>query len=101
MDSCPNFSLGLSQLDIPVGFVPGTFDFEEPNFAENRSKHRNDSTTMKKLKEAATSKSKKSTSQTASKKKFDDSGRPRLPKILIKNYTLLIHWMFLLGIRGI
>ncbi|KAM3263366.1 hypothetical protein P3L10_000360 [Capsicum annuum] len=80
MDSCPNFSLGLSQLDIPVGFVPGTFDFEELDFTENHSKHRNDPTTMKKLKEATTSKSKKSTSKMARKKKFDDSGRPRLPK---------------------
>ncbi|KAM3380344.1 hypothetical protein P3S68_005917 [Capsicum galapagoense] len=80
MDSCPNFSLGLSQLDIPVGFVPGTFHFEESDFAENRSKHRNDPTTMKKLKEATISKSEKSTSKTASKKKFDDSGRPCLSK---------------------
>ncbi|XP_047258952.1 uncharacterized protein LOC107851977 [Capsicum annuum] len=57
MDSHPSFSLGLSQLysqkqDIPVGFIPGTFDYEESNFAENRSKHRNDPATIKKLKEA-------------------------------------------------
>ncbi len=93
MDYCPNFSLGLSQLDsqkqdIPIGFVPGTFNCEEPNFAENRSKHRNDPTTMKKLKEAATSKSKKSTSKTTSKKKFDDFGRPRLSKILIMSLCI-------------
>ncbi|KAM3301413.1 SKP1-like protein 1A [Capsicum chacoense] len=85
MDSCPSFSLGISQLDskkqdIPVGFVLRTFDFEEPNFVENRPKHRNDPTTMKKLKEAASSKLKKSSSKTASKKKFDNSDRPRLPK---------------------
>ncbi|PHU05731.1 hypothetical protein BC332_26553 [Capsicum chinense] len=49
------------------------------DWAENRSKHRNDPITMKKLTDKATSKSKKSTSK-ASKKKFDDSGRPRLPK---------------------
>ncbi|KAM3221861.1 hypothetical protein P3L10_021131 [Capsicum annuum] len=65
MDSRPSFTLGLSRLDsqkqdIPVGFVPGTFDYEEPNFAENRTKHRNDPATMKKLKEAASSRSKKS-----------------------------------------
>ncbi|KAM3236197.1 hypothetical protein P3L10_016234 [Capsicum annuum] len=88
MDSRPNFSLGLSQLDakeqdIPISFVPDTFDYEEPNFAENRSKHRNDSVTMKKLKEVASSRSKKSGSKAASKKKVDDSGRPRLPKVLI------------------
>ncbi|KAM3342327.1 SKP1-like protein 20 [Capsicum galapagoense] len=35
---------------------------------------------MKKLKEAASSRLKKSNSIAASKKKFDDSGRPRLPK---------------------
>ncbi|KAF3683027.1 hypothetical protein FXO37_02055 [Capsicum annuum] len=89
MDSCPNFSLGLSQLDIPVGFVPGTFDFEELDFTENHSKHRNDPTTMKKLKEATTSKSKKSTSKMARKKKFDDSGRPRLPKGKILKFTII------------
>ncbi|PHT31852.1 hypothetical protein CQW23_28189 [Capsicum baccatum] len=37
---------------------------------------------MKKLKEAASSRLKKSSSKAASKKKFDDSGRPRLPKIV-------------------
>lgn len=60
MDYPLNFSLGITQLDakekdIPVGFVPGTFDYEDPNFAENRSKHRNDPVTMKKLKKVATS----------------------------------------------
>ncbi|KAM3290149.1 hypothetical protein P3S67_018438 [Capsicum chacoense] len=43
--------------------------------------HRNDPTTMKKLKEAASSRLKKSSSKAASKKKFDDFGRPRLPKV--------------------
>ncbi|KAF3618671.1 hypothetical protein FXO37_34077 [Capsicum annuum] len=81
MDSCPNFSLGLSQLDIPVGFVPGTFHFEESDFAENRSKHRNDPTTMKKLKEATTSKSEKSTSKTANKKTALQHGNI-IPRIL-------------------
>ncbi|XP_047250063.1 uncharacterized protein LOC124885855 [Capsicum annuum] len=94
MDSCANFSLGLSQLDtkkqdIHVEFVSGTFDFKEPNFAENCSKHRNDPTTMKRLKEEANSKSKKSSSKTASKKKFDDFGRPRLPKGKILKFTIL------------
>ncbi|PHU10076.1 hypothetical protein BC332_21936 [Capsicum chinense] len=77
MDNPPSFSLGINQLDatvqdIPLGFVPATFDEQDPDWAENRSKHRNDPVTMKKLVDKAASKSKKSTSK-ASKKKFDDS----------------------------
>ncbi|KAF3672533.1 putative protein STRUBBELIG-RECEPTOR FAMILY 7-like [Capsicum annuum] len=69
-DSRPSFSLVLSQLDsqkqdIPVGFVPNTFDCEEFNFAKNRPKHRNEPTTMQKLKEAVSSRSKKSGSKAA------------------------------------
>ncbi|PHT41149.1 hypothetical protein CQW23_20003 [Capsicum baccatum] len=84
MDNPPSFSLGITQLDatvqdIPLGFVPATFDEQDPDWAENRSKHRNDPVTMKKLMDKAASKSKKSTSK-PSKKKFDDSGRPRLSK---------------------
>ncbi|PHU10220.1 hypothetical protein BC332_22080 [Capsicum chinense] len=84
MDNPSSFSLGMTQLDatvqdIPLGFVPTTFDEQDPDWAENRSKHRNDPVTMKKLKDKTASKSKKSTSK-ASKKKFDYSGRPRLPK---------------------
>ncbi|KAF3650916.1 SKP1-like protein 1B [Capsicum annuum] len=65
MDCRPSFSLGFSQLDatehdISFDFIPGTFDFEEFNFTENRSKHRNDPVTMKKLKGVANSISKKS-----------------------------------------
>ncbi|PHT51513.1 hypothetical protein CQW23_05975 [Capsicum baccatum] len=85
MDNPPSFSLGITQLDaivqdIPLEFVPATFDEQDPDWAENRSKHKNDSFTMKKLKDKTASKSKKSTSK-ASKKKFDDFSRPRLPKI--------------------
>ncbi|PHT55977.1 hypothetical protein CQW23_04463 [Capsicum baccatum] len=65
--------------DIPLEFVPATFDEQDPDWAENRSKHRNDLVTMKKLRNKAASKSKKSTSK-ISKKKFDYSGRPRLSK---------------------
>ncbi|PHT40618.1 hypothetical protein CQW23_19472 [Capsicum baccatum] len=84
-----SFSLRIIQLDaneedIPLGFVPGTFDEQDPKFADNRSKHKNDPVTMKKLRDKAASKSKKSSSK-ASKKKFDDFGRPRLPKHLYKN----------------
>ncbi|KAM3253170.1 hypothetical protein P3L10_007240 [Capsicum annuum] len=61
MDNPPSFSLGITQLDatvqdIPVGFVPATFDEQDPDRAENRSKHRNDPVTMKKLKDKAASK---------------------------------------------
>ncbi|XP_016579102.2 uncharacterized protein LOC107876761 [Capsicum annuum] len=96
MDYPPNFSLGITQLDakekekdIPVGSVPSKFDEEDPNFAENCSKHRNDPVTMKKLKEVATSRLKKSSSKAATKKKFDDSGRPRLPKVLRSNTPMV------------
>ncbi|PHU23336.1 hypothetical protein BC332_08443 [Capsicum chinense] len=87
MDNPQSFSLGITQLDatvedISLGFVPATFDEQDPDWAENRSKHRNDPITMKKLRDKATSKSKKSTSK-ASKKKFDDSGRPRLQNVFI------------------
>ncbi|PHT74415.1 hypothetical protein T459_21692 [Capsicum annuum] len=84
-----SFSLRIIQLDaneedIPLGFVPGTFDEQDPKFADNRSKHKNDPVTMKKLRDKAASKSKKSSSK-ASKKKFDDFGRSRLPKHSYKN----------------
>ncbi|PHT48340.1 hypothetical protein CQW23_12548 [Capsicum baccatum] len=80
----PSFSLGITQLDatvedIPFGFVPAIFDEQDPDWAKNQSNNRNDPVTMKKLRDKAASKSKKSTSK-ASKKKFDDSGRPHLPK---------------------
>ncbi|PHT31664.1 SKP1-like protein 11 [Capsicum baccatum] len=77
----------------PIQFYKGCEGFESipdaqdllfqvvvDTFAENCSKHRNDPTTMRKLKEAASSRLKKSNSIASGKKKFDDSGRPRLPK---------------------
>ncbi|PHT80305.1 hypothetical protein T459_18357 [Capsicum annuum] len=57
----------------------GGFKRSREQFGKNRSKHRNDPVTIKKLRDKAASKLKKSTSK-ASKKKFDDFGRPRLPK---------------------
>ncbi|PHU23042.1 hypothetical protein BC332_08149 [Capsicum chinense] len=68
MDNPRNFSLGITQLDeivedILLKFVPATFDEQDPDWVENRSKHRNDSITMKKLTDKAASKSKKSTSK--------------------------------------
>ncbi|PHT97984.1 hypothetical protein BC332_33076 [Capsicum chinense] len=56
MDNSPSFSLGLTQLESneptnrAVGFVSGEFGYEEPNFDENRAKHRNDPIKMKNLK---------------------------------------------------
>ncbi|PHT96980.1 hypothetical protein BC332_34094 [Capsicum chinense] len=90
MDYPPSFSLGITQLDakekdISLGFVPSTFDEQDPKFVENQSKHRNDPVTMRKLKKVAAFRSKKSGSKAASKKKFDDSGRPRLSKHSYKN----------------
>ncbi|PHU06797.1 hypothetical protein BC332_23286 [Capsicum chinense] len=84
MDNPLSFSLGITQLDatvedIPLRSVLATFDEQDPDWTENRSKHRNDPVTMKKLRDKAASKPKKSTSK-ASKKKFNDFGQPRLPK---------------------
>ncbi|PHT76858.1 hypothetical protein T459_20380 [Capsicum annuum] len=53
-----SLNLDATVQDIPLGFVPATFDEQDPDWAENRSKHRNDPVTMKKLKDKATSKSK-------------------------------------------
>ncbi|KAM3381274.1 hypothetical protein P3S68_006847 [Capsicum galapagoense] len=93
MDNPPSLSLGITQLDaivqdIPLGFVPATFDEQDPDWAENRSKHKNDPVTMRKLTDKAASKSKKSTSK-ASKKKFDDSGRPHLPKVFTMSVCVI------------
>ncbi|KAM3291247.1 hypothetical protein P3S67_019536 [Capsicum chacoense] len=68
MDYPPSFSLEITQLDsnekdMPLKFVPGTFDEHDPKFAENRSKHRNDPVIMKKLKDNVASKSNKSSSK--------------------------------------
>ncbi|KAM3375687.1 hypothetical protein P3S68_014401 [Capsicum galapagoense] len=72
----------LTQLDTNsiVGFVPRVFDYEEPNFVENRSKFRNDPNKMKDIRKAAIEKSKKAVEKSSRLSKTDDSGRPRLPK---------------------
>ncbi|KAF3635211.1 hypothetical protein FXO38_00243 [Capsicum annuum] len=103
MDYPPSFSLEITQLDsnkkdMPLGFVPGTFDEQDLKFTENRSKHRNDSITMKKLKDKVASKSKKSSSK-VSKKKFDNSGRPRLPK-MYKLPSYMFIWPSLEAYKG-
>ncbi|KAF3651713.1 putative glycerol-3-phosphate 2-O-acyltransferase 6-like [Capsicum annuum] len=73
--------------DILVGFVPGTLDYEDIDFAENRSKHRNDSVTMKKLKEFVTSRSKKSAGKDAIKE-FDDIGHSKAAKNFLFKYQI-------------
>ncbi|PHU01163.1 hypothetical protein BC332_30950 [Capsicum chinense] len=64
-DSGPSFSLEFSQLETikeyeeVVNFIPGSFDYESVEFDENRSKHRNDPHTMKKLRQKYAKKDKK------------------------------------------
>ncbi|KAF3626719.1 hypothetical protein FXO37_30239 [Capsicum annuum] len=84
MEDSPSFSLGLTQLDtnLIVGFVPEVFDYEEPNFDENISKFRNDPNKMKEIRKTATKKSKKIVGKSSRLSKKDDSGHPRLPKVV-------------------
>ncbi|PHT83976.1 hypothetical protein T459_12419 [Capsicum annuum] len=87
MEDCPSFSLGLTQLDTnpKVGFVPAIFDYEEPNFDENRSKYHNDPNKMKEIKKVAAEKSKSTIGESSRKSKKDDTARPRLPKFVYNN----------------
>ncbi|PHT88623.1 hypothetical protein T459_10729 [Capsicum annuum] len=87
MEDYPSFSLGLTQLDTnsEVGFVPALFDYEEPNFDENRSKYRNDPNKMKEIKKVAAEKSKKAIGESSRKFKKDDTARPRLSKFVYNN----------------
>ncbi|KAM3380433.1 hypothetical protein P3S68_006006 [Capsicum galapagoense] len=82
MEDYPSFSLGLTQLDTnpEVGFAPAVFDYEEPNFDENRSKYRNDPNKMKEIKKVAAEKSKKAIGESSRKSKKDDTACPRLSK---------------------
>ncbi|KAM3289706.1 hypothetical protein P3S67_017995 [Capsicum chacoense] len=103
MNYPPSFSLGITQLDsnekdMSLGFVPDTFDEQDLKVAENQSKHKNDLVTMKKLKDKVASKSKKSSSK-ESKKKFDDYGRPRLPKVY-KLPSYMFIWPSLEAYKG-
>ncbi|KAF3683322.1 hypothetical protein FXO37_01923 [Capsicum annuum] len=83
MDDCPSFSLGLTQLDTnsKVEFFPVVFDYEEPNFDENRSKYHNDPNKMKEIKKVVAEKSKKIIEESSRKFKKDDTTHPRLPKV--------------------
>ncbi|KAF3642593.1 hypothetical protein FXO38_21038 [Capsicum annuum] len=84
MEDSPSFSLGLTQLDTNpvIGFILKVFDYEESNFVENRSKFRNDPNKMKEIRKVATEKSKKAVEKSSRLSKNDDSGRPRLPKVV-------------------
>ncbi|KAF3647040.1 hypothetical protein FXO38_18846 [Capsicum annuum] len=73
-----------------VGFVPRVFDYEEPNFVENRSKFRNDPNKMKEIRKAAAEKSKKAVGKSSRLSKKDDSGHPRLPKGQLFKCLLLL-----------
>ncbi|XP_047265128.1 uncharacterized protein LOC124897034 [Capsicum annuum] len=79
-DSGPYFSLGISQLESikeyeeVVNFVPGSFDYEFIGFDENRSKHRNDPHTMKKLREKYAKKDKKKEIHVSKKRGSNSSG---------------------------
>ncbi|PHU13834.1 hypothetical protein BC332_15039 [Capsicum chinense] len=79
-DSGPSFSLGISQLESikeyeeVVNFVPGSFDYEFIGFDENRSKHRNDPHTMKKLREKYAKKDKKKEIHVSKKRGSNSSG---------------------------
>ncbi|PHU29956.1 hypothetical protein BC332_02049 [Capsicum chinense] len=82
-DSGPSSSLEISQLDIikqhegVVNFVPSSFDYKSDGFNENRSKHRNDPHTMKKLREKHAKKDKKKVN--VSKKRGSNSSGGKAP----------------------
>ncbi|KAF3653813.1 hypothetical protein FXO38_15469 [Capsicum annuum] len=82
-ESEPSFRLGVSQLECfkesqeVVNFVPRDFDYEIDGFHENRSKHRNDPQTMKKLRQKIAKKEKKK--ESASKKRGHNSPESKAP----------------------
>ncbi|KAM3342904.1 hypothetical protein P3S68_027870 [Capsicum galapagoense] len=83
-DLKPFFSLGISQLDNSkqykevVNFISDSFDYESYDFNENKSKHRNDPHTMKKLREKKAKKDKKKEAF-VSKKKGSNSAEVEVP----------------------
>ncbi|KAF3624571.1 hypothetical protein FXO38_30180 [Capsicum annuum] len=83
-DSGPSFSLEFSQLETikeyeeVVNFIPGSFDYESVEFDENRSKHRNDPHTMKKLRKKYAKKDKKKEIH-GSKKRGSNSSPSKAP----------------------
>ncbi|PHT49907.1 hypothetical protein CQW23_09654 [Capsicum baccatum] len=82
-DLGPSFSLGFSQLESikesqeVVNFVPGSFDYEFIGFDENRSKHRNNLQTMKKLRQKHANKNKKK--ESSFKKRGSNSPASKAP----------------------
>ncbi|PHT44171.1 hypothetical protein CQW23_18196 [Capsicum baccatum] len=83
-DSGPFFSFGFSQLETIkeyediVNFVSDSFDYETVDFNENRSKHRNDPHTMKKLRQKQAKKYKKKEIH-GSKKRGSDNSTSKAP----------------------
>ncbi|KAF3626484.1 hypothetical protein FXO38_29231 [Capsicum annuum] len=86
MDSRPSFSLGLTQIqstynEIDIfGFVPCNFDYKDVGFRENRSKYQNNLTIMKKLRDAASVKRKKTVVDISKEKGKKVVKRDPLPK---------------------
>ncbi|KAF3660965.1 hypothetical protein FXO37_13132 [Capsicum annuum] len=82
-ESEPSFRLGVSQLECfkesqeVVNFVPRDFDYEIDGFHENRSKHRNDPQTVKKLRQKITKKDKKK--ESGSKKRGHNIPESKAP----------------------
>lgn len=54
-----SYSVVATLTEVNVEFVPDNFDFEDSDFSENRYKHRNDLTIMKKLRDVVESNEKK------------------------------------------
>ncbi|KAM3247263.1 hypothetical protein P3L10_009030 [Capsicum annuum] len=85
-DSGPSFSFEFSQLQTikeyedVVNFVPGSFDYKSVGFAENRSKHRNDPHTMKKLQQKHAKKDKKKVIHGSKNKRSNSSASKALAK---------------------
>ncbi|PHT98309.1 hypothetical protein BC332_32778 [Capsicum chinense] len=79
----PSFRLGVSQLECfkesqeVVNFVPRDFDYEIDGFHENRSKHRYDPQTVKKLRQKITKKDKKK--ESGSKKRGHNIPESKAP----------------------
>ncbi|PHU09337.1 Reticulon-like protein B5 [Capsicum chinense] len=82
-DLGPSFSLGFSQLESIkesqeiVNFVLGSFDYEFVGFDENRSNHRNNPETMKKLRQNHAKKNKKK--ESSSKKRGSNNHESKDP----------------------
>ncbi|PHU00638.1 hypothetical protein BC332_30425 [Capsicum chinense] len=96
MDSRPSFSLGLTQIqstynEIDIfGFVPCNFDYKDVGFRENRSKYQNNLTIMKKLRDAASVKRKKTVVDISMGKGKKVVKRDPLPKYVYTNISPIV-----------